>query len=64
MRLTILGAEEESAMIIVGFSLAGIAAAVFFSWYYFQQWRASRKSRASRVQYYQHQRNDGRQLEA
>jgi hypothetical protein len=47
-------------MIIVGFSLAAIAAAVFFSWYYFQQWRASRKSRASRAQYYQHQRGDRR----
>jgi hypothetical protein len=48
-------------MIIVGFSLAGIAAAVFFAWYYIQQWRASR---ASRVQYYQPQRSERRYSES
>ena len=47
-------------MVIVGLGLGSIAAAMFFSWYYIQRWRASwhqRKARVSRVQYYKHQRS-------
>jgi hypothetical protein len=59
-RLPIFGAEEESAMIIVGFGLAAIVASTFFSWLGMQRLRTSwrtKKARRSRVQYYQRQRN-------
>jgi hypothetical protein len=59
-RLPIVGAEEESAMIIVGFGLAAIVASTFFSWLGMKRLRKSwrqKKVRRSHVQYYQHQRN-------
>jgi hypothetical protein len=54
-----IGAEEDSAMIIVGFGMALIAATVFFTWHYFRKWSAAwraKRARVSRVRYYQVER--------